>query len=95
MKVVDITEMSEEEIFAAVGALQAQMPKREDCVESVLFHIKDIYPTCTKVLFDNCGRWRYMDANNQALVFDKPVDVDLLEMASDSLVEVPALFVLN
>jgi len=92
---IDISEMSEDEIKDALQGMQPLTLKPGDYVETALRHVRDHHPTCVKVLFDAMGRWRYMDAANEAFAFDGNMNIDLLEIASDTLNELPALFELN
>lgn len=92
---IDISEMSESEIKAAVEAMRSLAPRSGDYQEIALLHVRKQHPTCVKVLFDDMGRWRYMDKDNEAFDFNDSVDVDLLEIASDTLNELPVLFELQ
>lgn len=89
---IDISEMSENEIRTIVLDMRPVTPKSGDYVEAALFHVRKHHPTCVKVLFDVMGRWRYMDASNEAFAFSDDIDIDLLEIASDTLSELPVLF---
>lgn len=93
---IDISEMSENEIRNAVTEMQPVIRTGDDYVEWAIAHVRKFYPSCVKVLFDNMGRWRYMDADNNAFDFTgKDIDVDLLETASDTVDELPILFQVN
>lgn len=92
MTTIDISEMGEGEIKAAIRSFNPIVPTPDDYVETALLHVRQYHPTCVKVLFDNTGRWRYMDANNEGFSFGGDIDVDLLEIASDTLNELPILF---
>lgn len=92
---INISEMNESEINAALQSVQPIAARPGDYVEAALLHVRQRHPTCIKVLFDASGRWRYMDANNEAFTFGDDMDMDLLEIASDTLDELPVLFELN
>lgn len=90
---IDISEMSENEIRDAVAAMKSVVRNGDDYVEWAIAHVRKFHPTCVKVLFDNMGRWRYMDANNNAFDFTgNDIDTDLLEIASDTIDKLPILF---
>jgi hypothetical protein len=93
---IDISEMSENEIRDALAKLPPVTPKDGDHVESAILHVRKFHPTCTRVLFDSMGRWRYMDSDNNGFSFEgDQIDIDLLEIASDTLDELPVLFELR
>jgi hypothetical protein len=93
---IDISEMSENEIRDAITKEQPMTPKSGDYVESAMLHVRKFHPTCTRVLFDSTGRWRYMDSNNNGFSFeDDQIDINLLEIASDTLNQLPVLFELR
>jgi hypothetical protein len=91
-RTIDISEISEDEIKAAIEGMQPIPPKPGDYQETALLHVRARHPSCTRVLFDNMGRWRYMGAGNEAFAFGDSINVDLLEVASDVLNELPVLF---
>lgn len=55
-------------------------------------HVKSIFPSVTMVVFNNQGRWQYMDACFGSPKFDDRIDVSILEEAVDSIYEFPFIY---
>jgi hypothetical protein len=89
---IDINEMSETEIRNAVQQMQPRLATGK--VKVALIYIRAHHPTCAQVLFDDMGRWRFMDADGEAFIFARDMDTDPLEDASYDIDELPVLYAL-
>ena len=61
-------------------------------VLKALTHVKTLFPEVTTVVFNKFGQWSYMTDNFEQPKFDDRVDKSILEYASDSVIELPAVF---
>lgn len=55
-------------------------------------HVKKHYPTLSIVILGLDGRWQYMDAEFNSFVFDKRINVSILEEGADSVETLPFIY---
>lgn len=55
-------------------------------------HVNAFFPEVTMVVFNKFGQWSYMTDNFEQPTFNDDIDVGILEDASDSVTELPAVF---
>lgn len=64
-----------------------------EAIKTAFKHVKSIFPTLEILMFDNTGRWCYMDGNLKPFNFEgKNVDQSILEEASDNVPQLPFVF---
>lgn len=61
-------------------------------VYEALNHVRTFYPEVTHVFYSNDGDWFYCDNCFDPPLFDKRIDIGLLEDAADSVAGFPAAF---
>lgn len=57
-----------------------------------LLHVKKFHPDVCIVVILEDGTWRYFDENLLAPVFDKNIDVSILEKGADSIIDLPFIY---
>ena len=64
-------------------------------VQTALDHVRSVFPEVSMVVFNTDTRWRYMDDNFNAPIFNDEIDVSILEDAVYDLSELPCVFQLD
>ncbi len=55
-------------------------------------HVKKHFPTVAIVIYNNQSQWQFMDENFDSFIFDDKIDVNILNDAADSLIELPFIY---
>jgi hypothetical protein len=61
-------------------------------LETAFNHVKKFFPELEIVAFNKYGQWCYMDANFEVFKFGDEIDQGILEIAADSILELPYIF---
>ena len=64
-------------------------------VSKALKHVKTFFPEVTIVVFNKFGQWTYMTDDFDQPNFGDDIDLGILEDASDSVINLPAVFYLK